>query len=192
MLTLALTYSVIYLGPWGFLKDWANITESGNWGGFLTYVAALWGSALVLVPGSYYLAAQLGRRLARAPAKRSREVFLSMVYPLVPLGLLAWAAFSIPLLLANGSYILMTLSDPFGWGWDLFGTGHIPWTPVLPHWTPYVQVPLLLAGLYFALKTGYGQVRRLFESRSEALRAFAPVSVLLTVIVGIFLHLYVG
>lgn len=37
-------------------------------------------------------------------------------------GLLAWIAFSVPLIFVNGSYIISVISDPFGWGWNLFGT----------------------------------------------------------------------
>lgn len=191
MLTLAATYSVIFLGPWGFLKDWANIAEKGNWGGFFTYTAILWTSALLAIPGVYYLAVRLGRWLAGPHTASPKEVFLGFVYPLVPMGLLAWVAFSFPLMLVNGSYILMTISDPFGWGWDLVGTGHIPWTPVVPHWTPYIQVLLLLVGLYYALTKGYAHAERLFEGRSQAVRAFAPVALLLTACVVFFLGLYV-
>lgn len=192
MLSLATTYSVIYLGPWASLKDWANISESRNWAGFLTYTAILWAGALVLVPGIYAAAVHLGRRLAGAHQVPFKDAFLAMAYCFVPLGLLAWVAFSFPLMLVNGSYILMTLSDPFGWGWDLFGTGHIAWTPVVPHWTPYLQVLFLLIGLHYALKTGYSGARSIFGADSTALKAFAPVAVLLAVCVSSFLFLYVG
>jgi ferredoxin len=200
MLALAAAYSVLYQGPWGTFKDWANIAEKGNWRGFGVYAGALWSLSLVLIPGAYILAVQLGRALARrrsagnepVAAPPFKDVFLAFAYPLVPLGLLAWVTFSLPLLLVNGSYILMTLSDPFGWGWNLFGTAGIPWTPVVPHWGPYFQVPLLLIGLFYALKTGRSQAQRLFPERSSALRAFSPVATLLTACVVFFLWLYVG
>lgn len=192
MLTLAIAYSVLYLGPWGVLKDWANVTQSGNWTGFFIYASLLWISALLLIPGIYGLAVWLGRKLSGASQVPAREVFLRLAYPLVPLGLLAWVAFSFPLILVNGSYILMTLSDPFGWGWDLLGTAHLPWTPLLPHWTPYIQVVFLLTGLYWALGTGYRQARGLFPEVRTAVRTFLPVAVLLTVLVIFLLWLYVG
>lgn len=192
MLTLAVTYSVVYLGPWGFLKSWANIAEEGNWGGFLTYATTLWLSALLIVPGIYYGAVWLGRKLAKVRERSTKEIFLGFVYPLVPFGLLAWMAFSLPLVLVNGSYILMVASDPLGWGWDLFGTAHIPWTPLVPHWTPFFQVPMLLFGLTYALRTGHAHSRRLFEDPEQAFRAFAPVAVLLTGFSILFLVLYLG
>jgi hypothetical protein len=148
----------------------------------------------------FLLAVQVGRVLAHRrsagaddpPAPLFKDVFLAFVYPLVPLGLLAWVTFSLPLILVNGSYILMVLSDPFGWGWNLFGTANIPWTPLVPQWGPYLQVPLLLIGLYFALKTGKAHAHRLFVDRLSALKAFAPTATLLTGFVVFFLWLYVG
>ncbi len=192
MLFLGLAYSVIYMGPWGFLKDWANVAETHAWGGFALYTAALWLGALVVLPGIYYGAVWLGEKLAGRHSVGRKELFLSFVYPLAPLGLLVWVAFSFPLVLINGSYILMVVSDPFGWGWNLLGTANLTWTPVVPHWTPYIQVPLLLLGLTYALKTGYQHSLRLFRQAGQARRAFAPVALLLTALVLGFLRLYAG
>jgi hypothetical protein len=198
MLALAAAYSVLYQGPWGIFKDWANIGEVGNWKGFAVYAAALWSSSLLLIPAVFVAAVALGRILARRRAKTEaaepsfKDVFLAFAYPLVPLGLLAWVTFSLPLMLVNGSYILMVISDPFGWGWNLFGTARIAWTPIVPHWGPYLQVPLLLTGLYFALKTGTAHARRLFPGGAAARKAFAPVAAVLTGFVVFFLWLYVG
>jgi hypothetical protein len=194
MLALAAAYSVLYQGPWGVLKDWANISEKLNWGGFGIYTATLWSSSLLLIPLLFAGAVQIGRFLARHDAQPPafKDVFLGFVYPLVPLGLLAWVTFSLPLMLVNGSYILMVASDPFGWGWNLFGTANIPWTPLVPHWGPYLQVPLLLFGLYAALKTGKAHARRLFADSRSAMKAFTPTATVLTGFVLFFMWLYTG
>lgn len=192
MLSLAGTYSVIYLGPWSELKDWANAPQSGKWIGFFTYAAVLWASALLLIPAVYCAAVWLGKLLAGRRDMPLKDAILALGYPLVPLGLLAWVAFSFPLMLVNGSYILMTLSDPFGWGWNLFGTSDIPWTPVVPYWAPYIQVVFLLVAFYWALKTGYEQAARLFGEGWVAVKGLAPVSVLLGLCVISLLVLYVG
>lgn len=193
MLTLAFAYSIIYIGPWGSLKDWANLAESGQWRGFLYYALALWFSALVLIPGIYWCAVRLGRALGGSTSATPRDIFLAFVYPLVPLGLLAWIAFSLPLMLINGSYVISVISDPLGWGWNLFGTAHIAWTPVVPHWTPYLQAPLVLLGLYLALKTGLSHAEHLFQDTPRAaVKAFAPTAGLLTGFAAFLLKLYLA
>lgn len=120
-----------------------------------------------------------------------RDLFLGFSYVFVPLGLLAWIAFSVPLMFVNGSYIISVISDPMGRGWDLFGTAHFPWTPFHPEVVAYLQVPLLMFGLYYALRVGYRFAKEQFED-AAAIRAFAPVAVLITAITCGFMRLYVG
>lgn len=192
MISLALAYSAVLLGPWGTLKDWANPSESGKWGGFASYAGGLWGLALVVVPGVFYGASRLGRRLAGASETPMKEVFLGFSGALIPLGLMAWIAFSIPLILVNGSYILTAISDPMGRGWDLFGTAHFPWVPFYPEVVAYIQIPLLFIGLYYALRTAYRFARERFGHGPVAVRACAPVAILSTAISCGFLWLFVG
>lgn len=192
MLVLALSYSVILLGPWGNLKNWANVSESGNWGGFTVYAVATSLLALVVMPGFIFLATRLGKAFARADHLVSREFFIQLAYPFVPLGLLAWIAFSIPLVTVNGAYIISVISDPFGWGMNLFGTAGFHWHPVIPSWVPYLQVPVLLLGLYSAQRSGFRIALDLLKDRRRAARALAPVSVLLTAVTVVFLTLFVG
>jgi hypothetical protein len=192
MLTLALSYSVILLGPFGGIKDWANPSETGKWGGFAIYALSLFTLALVVVPGVFYAASRLGRRLARGTGIEMKEVFLGFSGALVPLGLMAWIAFSIPLFFINGSYIVTAISDPMGRGWDLFGTAHFPWTPFYPEYVSYIQLPLLLVGLYYALRTAYRFARERFGSRQAAVRATLPVAVLCTLVCCGFMWFFVG
>jgi hypothetical protein len=109
----------------------------------------------------------------------------------VPLGLLAWIAFSFPLIFVNGSYILTTMSDPFGWGWDLFGTAHVAWRPVIPEYLGYIQLVLLGIGLYYALKRGRSIAERLFPARKAA-RAFLPVGVFAAAVTLAFATVFLG
>jgi hypothetical protein len=79
-----------------------------------------------------------------------------------------------------------------GRGWDLFGTAHFPWTPFYPEAISYFQVPLLMIGLYFALRAGHRFSREKFGEGPVALRGLAPTAVLITAITGVFLKLFVG
>lgn len=193
MITLVIAYSITLLGPWATVKDWANVTEVGNWGGFAIHTAVVWFASLVFVPALWYAAARLGRRLGRgAPEVRVSDLFVRFSYVLVPLGLAAWAAFSFPLIMVNFSHVTSSLSDPLGWGWDLFGTADHTWRPLLPEWIPHLQIPLLLLGLGAALWRGAAIAGSLFPSRRGALGSLLPHGVLCSVITIILLRLYVG
>lgn len=192
MVSLAMAYSLILLGPSGTIKDWANVSEVQNFGGFGLYALILWGSSLILLPAVFYLFAWLSRLFAKASHVSLKEVFLAYSFLLVPLGLLAWIAFSVPLMFVNGSYIISVISDPLGWGWDLFGTAHFPWTPLLPEYLVYGQFVLLAIGLFYALKKSYRIGFKLFGSNQTALRALIPMGVFSVMITLAFLKFFTG
>lgn len=192
MLVLALSYSVVLLGPWGRLRDWANISEVGDWGGFGLFAVGQALLALVIFPGLYYLAIRLAKTYARADAVPTRELFLKYAYMLVPMGLLAWIAFSVPLILVNGAYIISVASDPLGSGMNLFGTAEFPWKPLWPEWVPFLQVPILLAGFYFGLRGLYRVGRQFFSDRAQLRRSLVPPSLLLLGVTLVFLKLFIG
>lgn len=192
MLALVTVYSITLLGPSGVVKDWANVSEVGNWGGFLAYAGLIWFTALIGIPALWMLASWLGKQLSGTDSVPARQIFLKYSYLLVPIGLLAWIAFSFPLIMVNGSYVLSVLSDPMGLGWDLFGTAHVPWTPVFPHYTVFLQVPLLLLGLGVALKRGYDIGRTLYPDTVQAARSLLPVGILCTGFTVVLLRLFTG
>jgi hypothetical protein len=191
MLALAMAYSVILLGPSGTIKDWANVTETGAWGGFAVYAGILWIGSLVVLPLAYLGFIWLARRLGGPDRASLKDAFLRFSYILVPLGLLAWIAFSFPLLLVNGSYILVTISDPFGWGWNLFGTANVHWQPILPEYLGYIQLILLTVGLYHALKRGKQVADEMFD-RQGAARSLIPVGAFATAVTLAFAVFFVG
>ncbi|MBI5508636.1 MAG: 4Fe-4S binding protein [Deltaproteobacteria bacterium] len=192
MVALALVYSVTLLGPWGVVKDWANASESGHWGGFALYALAVVGLCLVLFPALHLGAVALGRRLGGGPAVRLKAAFVGFAYTWVPLGLLAWIAFSVPLLMVNGAYILSALSDPMGRGADFFGTATVAWHPILPEWVPLLQAPLLLVGLFYALSKSLQVSRQLFGPPARAVPAVLPVWGLATAVTAVFMFFFAG
>ncbi len=192
MLVLALTYSVVLLGPWGRFKTWANLSEMHNWAGFATYGLGQMLLALVIFPSLYYLSIRLSKWYAKADAIPTGELFRKYAYMLVPMGLLAWIAFSVPLMMVNGSYIISVASDPLGWGMNLFGTADFPWTPFWPQWVPFLQVPILLGGLYYGLRGLHKVGKRLFSDPVQLRRSLLPPTALLVGVTLVFLKLFIG
>jgi ferredoxin len=192
MLALAMAYSVILLGPNGQVKDWANVAEVGNWSGFGIYTVILWLSALVVLPAIFYAFTWIARRLVGQVEVPMKSVFLGYSYMLVPLGLLAWIAFSVPLIFVNGSYIAVVASDPFGWGWDLFGTAHVPWSPIWPEYLVIVQTALLLYGLFIAMKKTHVVGVGLFGNNAAAFRGLLPMGLFGVLVTFAFMKFFVG
>jgi len=149
MLTCALAYSIVLIGPWAILKETAYAVGSMAW---WLYAMAFLAANLVVVPGIFYACAAWARTIARVTRSvPTREMFIEYAYALVPLGLAAWAAFSVSFVLINFSYAWQVLSDPFGWGWNLFGTANWQWTPYLAGAQAFLQIPILLVGLVGAI-----------------------------------------
>ena len=149
--TLAIIYSILYEGHWPVIRDFVNILDKKNWDLFGIYTLVIWTLSLVIVPGILYLLSFLAVRLSgiRFSAK---EVFLASSGSLLPIGLMLWIAFVIPMLFVNVTFIIQSISDPFGWGWDFLGTANIPWHQFVPRLVPWLQAILVLSGLILSLR----------------------------------------
>jgi len=82
-------------------------------------------AACVVLAGIFLLSVFLGERLAD-----SRQGFVTAagtyVWSIVPIALAYHFSHYLTVLLVNGQYALVALSDPFSLGWDLFGTANMP------------------------------------------------------------------
>jgi hypothetical protein len=182
MLGSALIYSLVLLGPWGQLKMTAYSIGSLSW---VVYVVAFLFFILVALPGLFWLCVKFGSWLARSPVK-SKQAFITFAYALAPLGLAAWVAFSLSFVLVNLSYIWVVLSDPFGWGWNLFGTAKILWTPYIPQIVPLLQIGVLLGGLIWAAFTTRKLSDEKLSGRSSLLQAMPIIAFCLGMTIAFF------
>jgi polyferredoxin len=149
--TISIIYSILYLGPWPVVRDYVNILDKHNWDLFGIYSLMLWTLVLIIVPGIIYFLSYLSKKMAKIERTTS-EVFLMNAGSLLPFALMNWIAFVIPMLFVNVTFIKQSLSDPFGWGWDFFGTANTPWHQFLPQFIPWFQTAAVLTGLYLSLR----------------------------------------
>jgi len=149
--SLSIVYSILYEGSWAAVRDYVNILDKQNWGLFALYAVFIWTLSLVLVPGLVYVLAYAAKKFSGIKSS-VKEVFLASTGALLPLGLTLWIAFVIPMLFVNVTFIMQSLSDPFGWGWDFFGTANIPWHQFVPRLVPWLQAMLILTGLWYSLR----------------------------------------
>jgi len=191
MLVVALVFSITMAGPWGVIKDAANVTESRQIVPFLIYVASIWILALGVFPGIFALVARAAGRFAGSSTS-NRTVILRLAYILIPIGIFGWIAFSLPMLMVNYSYILNVLSDPLGLGWDILGTAAFPFQPFYPESIPVIQGIILLFGLYFGLSRGYVGLKEIMAVPDASAKAMIIPSIFALLVINIFLKLYMG
>jgi hypothetical protein len=136
-----------------------------NVAGLVYFVAA--------VVVTYLGAVSLARWLVRAP----RSLVPDFVLPLVPIAFAYLVAHYFSLFVIQGQFILPLASDPFGRGWDLFGT--VDFAPNLAAVSPetvwYVQVAALCVGHVAGLAIAHDRAVALFENRGHALRSQYPM-----------------
>ncbi len=183
MLACAPVYSIIFMGPWAPIKEAAYAVGSPAW---WLYAFAMLTLTLAVVPGIFYICTALAKRITRAPVS-ARRLFVEYAYTLLPLGLAAWMAFNVSFVLINISYAWSVLSDPFGWGWNLLGTGNWSWTPYLAGFQPMMQIPILLVGLVAAIRVALRTAREQRAPQSAAL----PIVGFCVAFTAVMLWLYV-
>lgn len=183
MLACAPVYSIVFMGPWASIKEAAYAVGTPAW---WLYAASLLGLTLVVVPGIFYACAWIGKQIARSQVP-TLKLFVQYAYTLLPLGLAAWMAFNVSFVLINISYAWSVISDPFGWGWNLFGTTALKWTPYLAGLQPIMQVPILLVGLVAAIAVALRTARELRSPQVAAL----PIVGFCVAFTGAMLWLYV-
>jgi polyferredoxin len=167
LLGSALVYAIVLLGPSSALRSAAASVGSPAW---LGYVAGLLAVTAVLVPALFLGATRLAG--IATPGRLSARDGLRRFSPaLVPLGLAAWAAFSLGFVLTNVSYVLPVLSDPIGLGWDLLGTASVPWTPIGGTAISWVLAGILLGGLAWSSR----RVRAVADELAGGVRMALPV-----------------
>jgi len=184
--TISIIYSILYLGPWPVVRDYVNILDKKNWDLFGIYSLLMWTMVLIIVPGVVWLLSFAGLKLAK-PALTLREVFLEYAGSLLPIAMLIWIAFVIPMLFVNVTFIIQSLSDPFGWGWDFFGTANTPWHQFLPQFIPWFQAIAVLTGLHLSLRNIRKSRFANSLSPQQVLRLSLPIGLFLAIVAAAML-----
>ena len=145
MLGSAMIYAGVLLGPWGMLKDAAYNVGTRAWFLYaIVFLSVIFG----IMPAFFALCVT---RFENINIFKKRFATLSTA--LIPLGLMFWVAFSLSFVLTNASYILASLSDPLGLGWNLFGTANTVWQPMLTSILAPGQTLALVGGLIWSGRT---------------------------------------
>jgi polyferredoxin len=187
--TISIIYSILYLGPWPVVRDYVNILDKHNWGLFGIYSLLMWTSVLIIIPGIIYFLSRLGLMLAGIKVG-AKDLFLEYAGSLLPFAMMNWIAFVIPMLFVNVTFIKQSISDPFGWGWDFFGTANTPWHQFLPQFVPWFQAFAVLIGLYLSLRNIRRSGKFFDLNQAQVLKISLPISLFLSGVAAAMLFFF--
>lgn len=108
-----------------------------------------------------------------------RESFSRQAFALVPLALFFHLGHNCLHLFGEGGRIVAAISDPFGWGWNLFGTADVRTGPLMPVPTiNLIQWLFVAAGCIISLYVVW--------KRGKDLREMAVMSITVTIITAVY------
>ena len=162
-----------------------DVATSGNGGDTLAMLLNLGGLILMVcaVALTYLAAVAVARRVSGSDQPLERL----FVYSLVPIALAYAVAHYFSLLVNQMQYAIRMFSDPFGYGWDLFGTADFPTKLSLltPKTVWYTQVAALVIGHVIGLVLAHDRAVALFRSPRLALRTqYAMLALMVLYTVG--------
>lgn len=168
------TFHGFVMTPW-----WghaAGAVEAWTGSGPLATFTCLMAAAVALPIAAYAGVASLARRWGGGGAHLSRAApFVHYAYTLLPVAFYYHLAHNAGHLFLEGGALGAAVSDPFGWGWDLFGTADILPGPLLAGpGLLALQVACLVVGQAYAALVALRVSRRLFGGQRPA-QALAPV-----------------
>jgi hypothetical protein len=130
--------------------------------------------------GGFIGVAAVMRRFAGA-AGSALEMARHLALTLVPIVIGYHLAHYLLLLFVQGQYVVPLVSDPFGFGWNLFGTAgyRVDIAIVGARFAWYTAVTAILLGHIFAVGLAHLKVTRILPEHRTALRAEMPLTALM-------------
>ncbi|MGY2805742.1 hypothetical protein [Bradyrhizobium sp. USDA 4506] len=113
----------------------------------------------------------------------SRQIAQTFALTLIPIALGYHLAHYLVYFLVQGQYIIPLLSDPFGYGWNLFGTAsYRPDIAIVgARFAWYTAVAAVLLGHIAAVYLAHVQAMQIFAARKLALASQIPLTALMVV-----------
>src|SRR5258708_21409653 len=111
------------------------------------------------------------------------EMGRCFAFTLVPIAIGYHLAHYLTFVLIQGQYIIPLASDPFGFGWNLFGTAgyRVDIAIVDARFTWLTAVTAILIGHIAAVYLAHVKAMQVFDARSVALRSQVPLTALMLV-----------
>lgn len=157
-----------------------GILKTTIWSGWKNFIGLLFSLVVFLV---IYLAF-IGLAKMLTESKLSlRKLALEFAFSLIPIALAYNIVHYYTLLLTRGQEIIRVISDPFGFGWNLFGTaGYQPNMNIVDlGFVWHSQLFFILLGHASAVYLGYAVALNIFPSHKKAMISQLSMTVLMII-----------
>jgi hypothetical protein len=136
--------------------------------------------AVVIVAVTYLGAVTVAEQFGRRPLR------LEFLLSLVPIAFAYVVAHYFSLVVLQGQVVPRLASDPFGFGWDLFGTAGVrpDFTILRPRTIWYVQVAALVVGHVVGLAVAHDRAVTLFRPKTAVRTQYAMLGLMVLYTVG--------
>ena len=130
----------------------------------------------------YWLCLWLARKLTRSQLPL-RQLMLNFTLSLIPIAFVYNITHYYTLIITQGGQIIRLISDPFGWGWNLFGTAKWMTAAVTPDasFVWHSQVALILLGHIVSVYLAHLVALRVFPTQRQATLSQIPMLFLMVI-----------
>lgn len=176
---------------WALIEDAVHALDPklGDAGWIALHSAGL--AAMWLVFLGLYLAACAVARAASGSALATLDFARAFALTLIPIAVGYHFAHTFTYLLVQGQSMASLVSDPFGFGWNLFGTAGVPVNDAIistkTAW--YLALGAIVVGHTISVWLAHAAAERLLEGRGRALRALVPITALMVLYTVISLQI---
>ena len=164
LLGVTIFQTLIMIRPWaGLTVDLMDYTGAG----YDSVMFILFTIASVFPVLIYSIAIGISGLLGRKTMLK--ELFTGYAYSIIPLVLMMHLSHNLRHLLEEGTGLIPVISDPFGFGWDLFGTsGYMPAPLLGSSAILLIQWLLMFAGLGYSVSIGKNISKRISGGSKSA------------------------
>lgn len=183
LLSTVLFDGILGTPEWGIVENAlaASLPGLGDTAFILIRTVGLIGFWLVFL-GAFIAASALMSAVTR-PRLLPLEMARSFALTLVPIAIGYHLAHYLTYLLIQGQYIIPLASDPFGFGWNLFGTAgyRVDIAVVGARFAWFAAVAAILLGHIAAVYLAHLKAMRIFGAGTALLRSQVPLTALMVV-----------
>ena len=173
MLAMSTFHGITMTPSWlGIVSGLQSVLSVGYLVAFSLGMAGFLSALTALYVGFIWLS----HAAARTPTVGMRQLAIRYAYAFLPIALFYHLAHNVLHFSIEGGALVPLLSDPFGWGWNLFGTASVYPTALLPIWAVWLlTVGFILTGHVWSLVAGHRIALQTYPTAGLALRSQLPI-----------------